>query len=181
MDNFDLKNYLANNVLLKEVEEDEEWDFTGYEYPQELRDMDKQVEELKRQFLELQSRLEAAKKARNKAKSDFTKTMPSLKDADEEYKNMNFSNFGKQSQYRFKKAVDMLKSISNKNGNNWDDLLKRLKSRFEGYLSYNTENDKGGKSIYVEGLFIIDTDESDRIKKYPNDYIKIGDWYVRPV
>ena len=166
MDNFNLKNYLTNNVLLKE--QDDQWDLTGYEYPQEINDMDKEIEELKKQFLELQSRLEAAKRKRNKAKSDFTKTISSLND-DGEFKNLFPGRMGysKQQQYRFKKVFEKLKSIIQKTGNNWEDLEKILKSNFGGSLKSQHDVNDEGPILYVEGLFAIYTAKNSFVKKHP--------------
>lgn len=177
MNNFDLKNYLANNVLLKE--EDNQWDLTGYQYPQEIRDMDKKVEELKTQFLELQSRLEAAKRARNKAKSDFTKTLPSLKDQDE-FKDLPFQGrgYGKQKQYMFKKIVDSLRKISEKSGNDWETLEKELKAKFGNRLTIHPEESRFGRALYVDDLFFVATADNYYFKQHPEEHIKIGDWYV---
>ena len=176
MDNFDLKNYLSNNILLEN--EEEKWDISGYSYPQELLDLDKKVAELKAQLKSIQTQLDAAVKVRNKAKSDFTKTVPSVAGQGDEYQNLDFSGHSKQEQYAFKKLVDNIRKISEKSGNSWEALEKALKSQFGNNLeSYSST---GEPVLYVKYFFGIVTDQNEYFQKNPNKHIKIGDWYVRP-
>ena len=176
MDNFDLKKYLSNNILLED--EEERWDLSGYSYPPETADLDKKVAELKAQLKDLQTQLADAVRIRNKAKSDFTKTVPSLNDQDNEFKNINFSGYSKQKQYTFKKLVDNVKKINEKSGNNWEALKKSLQSQFgDGLKSYINEKDP---MLYVIDLFTIASDQDKYVKESPNRHIKIGDWYIRP-
>ena len=165
-----------NNILL---EDENRMDLSGYSYPQEVQDLDKKVEELKAQLKDIQTQLDAAIRVRNKAKSDFTKTIPSLKDQDKEFAGINFSGYSKQKQYSFKQLVDNIKQISEKSGNDWETLTKALKSQFGDRLIIRNIPELG-PTLYFPALFAIETGQSSNVKKHLSYYIKIGDWYVRP-
>jgi hypothetical protein len=68
MENFNFKKYLAEGKLLNEA--------SSFNYPQEILDMDTEIEDLK-------AKLQAAITAKNKAKSNYTKSVPSLSDQGE--------------------------------------------------------------------------------------------------
>jgi hypothetical protein len=162
MDNFDLKKYLAEGKLFKE-------EVGSFQYPEEILAMDKEIADLK-------AKLEAAITAKNKAKSNYTKTVPSLKDQDE-YKGLDLPN-DKRSQYRFKDLVDKVKKISDESGNNWDALNSYLKNKY-GRL-FDTYTTNPNPAAYVVNFFSIIKGEDEFIKNNPNKHIKIGDWYIRP-
>jgi hypothetical protein len=162
MDNFDLKKYLAEGLLFKE-------EVGSFQYPEEILAMDEEIADLK-------AKLEAAIKAKNKAKSNYTKTVPSLKDQDE-YKGLDLPN-DKVSQYRFKDLVDKVKKISDESGNNWDALNSYLKNKYGGLFSDYTRGTN--PAAYVVNFFSITKGEDEFIKSNPNNHIKIGDWYIRP-
>ena len=160
MENFNLKKYLAEGKLLNEA--------PSFNYPQEILDMDAEIEDLK-------AKLQATIKAKNKAKSDYTKSVPSLSDQDE-FSGLNLSK-DKKSQYRFKDFIDYVKGISEENGNNWETLKTTLKAKYPMFSDFT----KGtNPAAYVPGFFSITKGEDEFVKENPKKYIKIGDWYVRP-
>lgn len=161
MNNFDLKKYLAEGRLFKE-------EMSSLQYPEEILAMDKEIADLK-------TKLEAAIKAKNKAKSNYTKSIPSLKDQDE-YKGLDLPD-NKKSQYAFKDLVDEVKKISDESGNNWDALNSYLKNT---YPMFDTHTKGPNPAAYVVNFFSITKGENEFIKSNPNKHIKIGDWYIRP-
>lgn len=163
MDNFNLKKYLAEGRLLKE-------DISGYDYPEDIQAMDKEIADLK-------AKLDALIKAKNKAKSDFTKSMPSIKDEDE-FKNMDLPS-DKRAQYKFKSLVDFVKKVSEESGNDWEALNQALKEKFPN-SSLDTYTRGENEVIYIPSFFNITKGEDQNIQAAPSKYLKIGDWYVSP-
>jgi hypothetical protein len=160
MENFNFKKYLAEGKLLNEA--------PSFNYPQEILDMDTEIEDLK-------AKLQAAITAKNKAKSNYTKSVPSLSDQGE------FAGLGlskdKRSQYEFKDLIDNIKRISEESGNDWDELKKYLKSKYPMLDTYTRGTNP---AAYVVNFFAITKGEDKSVKENPKKYIKIGDWYVRP-
>ena len=101
MDNFDLKKYLIENKL-KEA--------SPIDYPEDIKAMEQEIKDLK-------TKLQALVSKSLKAKQNYTKSVPSVKD-DPEYANLDLPR-DKRMQYQFKELVDDLKKLSNENRNNW--------------------------------------------------------------
>jgi hypothetical protein len=155
------KAKLEENAFLKEV--------SPTDYPEDIKAMEREIQDLKNK---LQSLMAAA----HKAKSDYTKTVPSLKD-DPEFANINLPS-SKKNQYAFKTLVDDVKKVSDESGNDWDALNKYLEDHYNNVKTYTRD---GSSAIYVVGFFSISkTDEDEFYKKNPSRYITIGDWAVRP-
>ena len=167
---FNLKKFLAEGVLTKEARAEY--------YPQELLDMDKEIEDLK-------NRLDAAIKAKNKAKGDFTKSQPSVSD-EEEFSGMKFSD--KKSGYEFKELVNFIKSeYATGNKDDIKSLDQSISNELEYYTVRNNGNNGNFPSILIgppgRTMFVVvlKTDENqDELEKGNVKYIKIGNWYVRP-
>ena len=163
MENFNFKKYLAEGKLLNEA--------PSFNYPQEILDMDAEIEDLK-------AKLQAAITAKNKAKSNYTKSVPSLSDQGE------FAGLGlskdKRSQYEFKDLVDSIKELSKESGNDWNALTKALKSQFGERLNTYTKGEY--PALYVVNYFAIYLVEDDGSKDdlNPSRYIKVGNWWIRP-
>jgi hypothetical protein len=162
MDNFDLKKYLSEGKL-------NEQENVNIEYPEEILNMDREVAELK-------AKLESLQKATLKAKSSYTKTIPSLFGTGE-YAGMANSR-GKREQYRFKDVVDFVKKISEESGNNWKTLESSLRSKYGNLLGDYTKGDR--PVLYVTSFFLIVDGEDEFVKINPSAHIKIGTWYIRP-
>ena len=157
---FNLKKFLTESKLLKEE--------PSFNYPQEILNMDKEIEELK-------AKLQIAITAKNKAKSNYTKSVPSLKDQGE-YSGLDLSK-DKRRQYQFKDLVDTVKKISDESGNDWETLKTILKAKYSMFDTYT----KGtNPAAYVVNFFSITKGEDEYIKNNPKKHIKIGDWYIRP-
>ena len=77
----------------------------------------------------------------------------------------------------FKKLVIYLQKLSDANGNNWEDLVANLRKKYGRLDTYTRGTNP---AAYVVNFFAITKGEDENVKKYPNNYIKIGDWYVRP-
>jgi len=77
----------------------------------------------------------------------------------------------------FKKLIIYLQKISDANGNNWEDLVKKLKAKY-GYL--DTYTNGTNEAAYVVNFFSITRGKDKYVKKRPSDFIEIGEWYVRP-
>ena len=77
----------------------------------------------------------------------------------------------------FKKLVIYLQKISDENGNDWNDLVKKLESK---YARLDTYTPGTNPAAYVVNFFAITKGEDKSVKENPKKYIKIGDWYVRP-
>jgi hypothetical protein len=77
----------------------------------------------------------------------------------------------------FKKLVIYLQKISNENGNDWKDLVTKLESK---YAMLDTYTSGTNKAAYVVNFFSITKGKDEDVKKKPQDYVEIGEWYVRP-
>ena len=77
----------------------------------------------------------------------------------------------------FKKLVIYLQKISDESGNDWNDLVKKLESKYARLDTYTTGTNL---AAYVVNFFAITKGEDEFVKKRPQDYVQIGDWYVRP-
>jgi Skp family chaperone for outer membrane proteins len=166
MENFNFKKYLAEGTLLKEENE-----LSNYrdQYPEEIKAMDKEIEELK-------AKLEALIKAKNKAKSDFTKSQPAIF-GQGEYAGIK-NKWSKSAQYNFKSVVDYVKNIAKENGNDWEILTEKLKSKWGDRIQTYTKGNN--RVLYVVNYFLIQEGEDKFTKENPSGHIKIGNWYMRP-
>ena len=170
MDTFNFKKFLSEGVLTKEAR--------GEYYPQELLDMDKEIEDLK-------NRLQAAITAKNKAKGNFTKSQPSVSD-EEEFSGMRFSN--KKSGYEFKELINFIKSeYAAGNKDDIKSLDQAISNELEYYTTRSNSNTFNMPSILIgppgRTMFVVvlKTDENqDELENGNVKYIKIGNWYVRP-
>lgn len=130
------------------------------------------------EIVDLKAKLQAAITAKNKAKSNYTKDVPSLSDQGE------FAGIGlskdKREQYNFKDLVDSIKEISKESGNDWEALTRMLKSKFGDNVNIYTTGEY--PALYVVNFFSINLVEDDGSKDnlIPSRYIKIGNWWVRP-
>tara|TARA_R110000772_G_scaffold200837_1_gene311299 strand:- start:787 stop:1284 length:498 start_codon:yes stop_codon:yes gene_type:complete len=160
---FNLKAFLSEIKLLKEE--------PSFQYPQEILDMDTEIADLK-------AKLQAAITAKNKAKSNYTKSVPSLSDQGE------FAGIGlskdKRNQYTFKDLVDVIKEISKESGNDWEALTGMLKSKYGDNLQTYTTGPY--PSLYVVSFFTIYlVEDGGKESTLPSTrFIKIGNWWVRP-
>jgi hypothetical protein len=77
----------------------------------------------------------------------------------------------------FKKLVIYLQKISDENGNDWNDLVTKLRSKYGSLSTYTTGTNL---AAYVVNFFAITKGKDEFVKKRPQDYVQIGDWYVRP-
>ena len=77
----------------------------------------------------------------------------------------------------FKKLVIYLQKISDENGNDWKDLVTKLKSK---YAMLDTYTSGTNEAAYVVNFFSITKGKDEYVKKKPSDYVEIGEWYVRP-
>jgi hypothetical protein len=77
----------------------------------------------------------------------------------------------------FKKLIIYLQKISDTNGNDWEDLVAKLKSK---YAMLNTYTTGTNEAAYVVNFFVITRGKDKYVKKRPSDFIEIGEWYVRP-
>jgi hypothetical protein len=77
----------------------------------------------------------------------------------------------------FKKLVIYLQKISDENGNDWDDLVAKLKSKYGRLDTYTTGTNP---AAYVVNFFSITKGKDEFVKKRPQDFVEIGEWYVRP-
>lgn len=77
----------------------------------------------------------------------------------------------------FKKLVIYLQKISDENGNDWKDLVTKLKSK---YAMLDTYTSGTNPAAYVVNFFSITKGKDASVKKKPSDYVEIGEWYVRP-
>ena len=78
----------------------------------------------------------------------------------------------------FKKLITYLQKISDANGNDWEDLVKKLKSKY-GY-TLDTYTNGTNEAAYVVNFFSITRGKDKYVKKDPSRFIEIGEWYVRP-
>ena len=76
----------------------------------------------------------------------------------------------------FKKLVIYLQKLSDKNGNDWNDLVTKLASKYR-LETYTTGTNP---AAYVVNFFSITKGKDKDVKKKPSNYIEIGEWYVRP-
>jgi len=79
----------------------------------------------------------------------------------------------------FKKLIIYLQKISDANGNDWEDLVAKLKAKYGDY-SLQTWTKGTNEAAYVVNFFSITRGKDKYVKKHPSDFIKIGEWYVRP-
>jgi len=77
----------------------------------------------------------------------------------------------------FKKLVIYLQKISDENGNDWKDLVTKLKSK---YAMLDTYTSGTNEAAYVVNFFSITKGKDASVKKKPQDYVEIGEWYTRP-
>ena len=159
MDNFNLKKYLIENKL-KEA--------SPIDYPEDIKAMEQEIKDLK-------AKLQALVSKSLKAKVNYTKSVPSVKD-DPEYANLDLPR-DKRMQYQFKELVDDLKKLSNENRNNWDVLTDYLENRYPQTSTYTTSPNQ---ELHVVNFFVITRGEDKDIKANPSEYIKIKNWYIRP-
>lgn len=129
--------------------------------------MDKEIQDLK-------DKLEALIKAKNKAKSNFTKTVPALFGQPGEYEGIRQTYKPKKFQYEFKKFIEFLKNHHKEKGNNFEDLKAALRMKFSDNLQIATD----GKGLGVPSFFELSTSIPPDLK--PENFIKIGNWYVQP-
>lgn len=146
-----------------------QWDLRGYEYPQEILELDKRVKEL-------QKELEEATRISRAAKTAYTKTVPPLSSFDE-YKTIHFS-CSKRDQYTFKRLVDYIKQHHEQYGDDLELLRETLKAQFEYALNSYINTDE--PVLYVVNFFLIATDRNEFVKEAPDQHVKIGNWYIRP-
>jgi hypothetical protein len=138
------------------------------DYPEDIQAMEQEIQDLK-------AKLQALLSKSRKAKIDYTKSVPSLKD-DPEYANLYLSR-DKRRQYQFKELVDDLKKLSNENKNRWDVLTDYLKNKYPQTSTYTTGTNP---SLHIPNFFAITKGEDEGVKSNPSKYIKIGNWYIRP-
>lgn len=77
----------------------------------------------------------------------------------------------------FKKLVTYLQKISDENGNDWKDLVAKLKSKYTSLDTYTTGTNP---AAYVVNFFAISKGKDKSVTKDPHKFVQIGDWYVRP-
>ena len=77
----------------------------------------------------------------------------------------------------FKNLVKKVQEISDKSGNDWEDLVTKLESKYAMLDTYTTGTNP---AAYVVNFFAIYKGKNTHIKKKPQDYVQVGDWYVRP-
>ena len=77
----------------------------------------------------------------------------------------------------FKNLVKKVQEISDKSGNDWDDLKAYLKGR---YAFFETFTMGTNPAAYVVNFFSITKGKDEYVKKKPQDYVQVGDWYIRP-
>jgi len=77
----------------------------------------------------------------------------------------------------FKKLVAKVQEISDESGNNWDELKKYLKSKYPMFDTYSTDPTP---AAYVVNFFAITKGKDEYAKKRPQDYVTVGEWYIRP-
>jgi hypothetical protein len=77
----------------------------------------------------------------------------------------------------FKKLVTYLQKISDESGNDWNDLVKKLESK---YARLDTYTSGANPAAYVVNFFYIIKGKDEFVKKRPQDFVKIGNWYVKP-
>jgi hypothetical protein len=77
----------------------------------------------------------------------------------------------------FKKLVTYLQKISDESGNDWNDLVKKLESK---YARLDTYTSGANPAAYVVNFFYIIKGKDEFVKKRPQDFIQIGKWYVKP-
>jgi hypothetical protein len=77
----------------------------------------------------------------------------------------------------FKKLVAKVQEISDESGNDWDELKKYLKGKYPMFDTYT----KGtNPAAYVDNFFAITLGKDEFVKKRPQDYVTVGDWYITP-
>ena len=160
MENFNFKKYLAERTLLKE-------ETNPTQYPEDIQAMDKEIEELK-------AKLQALITAKNKAKSNYTKTVPALFGQPGEYEGIRQTSKPKQFQYQFRDFIEWLKKWQKENGNNWESLKDALKVKFNDFINVNNANTVMGRMSF----FNIYKSVPAGLK--PENLIKIGMFYVEP-
>jgi hypothetical protein len=77
----------------------------------------------------------------------------------------------------FKKLVAKVQEISDESGNDWDELKKYLKSK---YAMFDTYTRGTNPAAYVVNFFAITKGKDEDVEKSPQEYVQVGDWYVRP-
>jgi hypothetical protein len=77
----------------------------------------------------------------------------------------------------FKKLVTYLQKISDESGNDWNDLVKKLESK---YARLDTFTRGANPAAYVVNFFYIIKGKDEFVKKKPQDFVKIGNWYIKP-
>jgi hypothetical protein len=77
----------------------------------------------------------------------------------------------------FKKLVTYLQKISDESGNDWNDLVTKLESK---YARLDTYTSGANPAAYVVNFFYIIKGKDEFVKKRPQDFVKIGNWYVKP-
>ena len=77
----------------------------------------------------------------------------------------------------FKKLVTYLQKISDESGNDWNDLVKKLESK---YARLDTYTSGANPAAYVVNFFYIIKGKDEFVKKKPQDFVKIGNWYIKP-
>jgi hypothetical protein len=77
----------------------------------------------------------------------------------------------------FKKLVAKVQEISDKSGNDWDELKKYLKSKYAFFETYTTGTNP---AAYVVNFFAITLGKDEDVKKSPKEYVQVGEWYIRP-
>jgi len=77
----------------------------------------------------------------------------------------------------FKKLVAKVQQISDESGNDWDTLKAYLKGK---YAFFDTYTRGTNPAAYVVNFFAITKGKDEDVKKSPQEYVQVGDWYVRP-
>jgi hypothetical protein len=77
----------------------------------------------------------------------------------------------------FKKLVAKVQEISDKSGNDWDELNKYLKGR---YAFFDTYTRGTNPAAYVVNFFSITKGKDEFVKKNPSKFVQVGEWYIRP-
>jgi hypothetical protein len=77
----------------------------------------------------------------------------------------------------FKKLVLKVQEISDESGNDWDKLKAYLKSKYPMFDTYTRGTNP---AAYVVNFFAITKGKDEFVKKRPQDYVTVGDWYIRP-
>lgn len=77
----------------------------------------------------------------------------------------------------FKKLVLKLEQISEESGNDWEALKTYLRGRYAFFETYTRGTNP---AAYVVNFFAITKGKDEYVEKNPQDYVQIGDWYIRP-